>query len=202
MILESVLLTTVGALIGWGTNYIAIRMLFHPREPIVFLGFTIQGLLPRRKQDLANSIAHAVAGNLLPMEHLVDRLNIEGYKEGIVTTVEQHARVRTDELLPRFVPDHWREGIVRAVGQLVAKETVRVVDNLAVDIITKLKTEVDIAAIVEEKVNELDLKQLENLVLSVASRELRYIELFGLLLGGLVGFGQAVLLAALRLAAS
>lgn len=47
------LLPIIGAIIGAFTNYLAIKMLFHPRKPI--LG--IQGLLPKRRKILASKIA-------------------------------------------------------------------------------------------------------------------------------------------------
>ena len=43
----------VGAFIGWLTNYVAIKMLFRPREPWYILGFPMQGVMPRRQRDLA-----------------------------------------------------------------------------------------------------------------------------------------------------
>ena len=46
----------IGALIGWFTNYIAIKMLFHPRDEVRIFFIPIQGVFPRRQKDLpANS---------------------------------------------------------------------------------------------------------------------------------------------------
>ena len=46
----------ISAMIGYLTNVVAIKMLFHPREPIRMLGLEIQGLLPRRQEAIANKI--------------------------------------------------------------------------------------------------------------------------------------------------
>ncbi|MAG01835.1 hypothetical protein CMI42_00710 [Candidatus Pacearchaeota archaeon] len=45
----------VGFIIGAFTNYLAIKMLFHPRKKI----FGVQGLLPKRKELLAKRIGEA-----------------------------------------------------------------------------------------------------------------------------------------------
>jgi hypothetical protein len=37
------LLPFIAALIGWMTNYIAVKMLFHPKEPKKFIGITFHG---------------------------------------------------------------------------------------------------------------------------------------------------------------
>jgi uncharacterized membrane protein YheB (UPF0754 family) len=50
-----IILPIIGALIGWITNYIAIKMLFHPRKKI--LGF--QGIIPKRKKILSEKISQA-----------------------------------------------------------------------------------------------------------------------------------------------
>ena len=40
------LLPVIAAAIGWGTNYLAVRMLFHPREERCILGLRVQGVFP------------------------------------------------------------------------------------------------------------------------------------------------------------
>ncbi|MGI6014123.1 MAG: DUF445 domain-containing protein [Oscillospiraceae bacterium] len=63
----------IGALIGYGTNYIAVKMLFRPLYPVkvgrVTLPFT-PGIIPRRKQALAHAIGMAVGNTLLTGEDL------------------------------------------------------------------------------------------------------------------------------------
>ena len=56
-----VLLPVVGAIIGFATNWLAIKMLFHPRKP----RFGVHGLLPRRQADLAKNIGAIVAEELI-----------------------------------------------------------------------------------------------------------------------------------------
>lgn len=74
---ELISLPIVAAVIGWGTNVIAIRMLFWPREPIRFFGFELLGVLPKRKQDIARSIGEVLNDDLLPTEELIAAVNSE-----------------------------------------------------------------------------------------------------------------------------
>lgn len=53
-----ILIPFIGALIGLITNWIAVKMLFHPRKKI----FGIQGVIPKRKKDIAKRI-----GNVSPI---------------------------------------------------------------------------------------------------------------------------------------
>ena len=53
----------IGAVIGYITNYIAIKMLFRPLEPKYILGVHIPftpGIIPRRKPQLATALGKAV----------------------------------------------------------------------------------------------------------------------------------------------
>jgi len=45
----------IAAIIGWVTNYLAIKMLFHPREKINLIFFSLQGIFPKRQKGLYRS---------------------------------------------------------------------------------------------------------------------------------------------------
>ncbi|HHT66442.1 MAG TPA: DUF445 family protein, partial [Clostridiales bacterium] len=48
----------VGALIGWFTNYLAVKMLFRPIRPwrIPLTKIELQGLIPKRREEIAVTI--------------------------------------------------------------------------------------------------------------------------------------------------
>jgi uncharacterized membrane protein YheB (UPF0754 family) len=85
------------------------------------------------------------------------------------------------------------------VGDLLPEEKVRRVGTLLVERITEAArerlpatiAEFDVGGIVREKVAGYPIEKLEALVLSVAKQHLRTIELFGLVLGFILGLGQA-----------
>ncbi|NDC78344.1 MAG: DUF445 family protein, partial [Chitinophagia bacterium] len=51
----------ISAFIGWVTNWVAIKMLFHPRRPIRFLGLTVQGIFPKRQRQFAERLGRMVS---------------------------------------------------------------------------------------------------------------------------------------------
>ncbi len=55
------LLPILGFIIGYFTNYLAVKMLFHPKNKI----FGIQGVLPKRKEILAKKIGD-IAPEIMP----------------------------------------------------------------------------------------------------------------------------------------
>jgi hypothetical protein len=74
----------VGALIGFVTNVLAIKMLFRPLRPYYFFGLRIPftpGILPRERARLAESIGAMVERELLTPEILRERLAGEELRE-------------------------------------------------------------------------------------------------------------------------
>ncbi|OMH41293.1 DUF445 family protein [Desulfurobacterium indicum] len=82
----------VGGIIGYFTNYVAIKMLFRPKKA-VYLGkwklpFT-PGLIPSKREKLAVSIAKVVKENLLTEETVRKRLNEKKVKKSIEDLVDK-----------------------------------------------------------------------------------------------------------------
>ncbi|GAB4246262.1 DUF445 family protein [Deferrisoma sp.] len=63
-----------GFVIGYATNALAIRMLFRPYEERRFLGLRFQGMIPRRKDEIARKVAEVVTTELLREERVAERL--------------------------------------------------------------------------------------------------------------------------------
>lgn len=58
----------IGSIIGYGTNYIAVKMLFRPLKPVKLGSYTLPftpGIFPKRKGQLAKALGNAVGNNLL-----------------------------------------------------------------------------------------------------------------------------------------
>jgi uncharacterized membrane protein YheB (UPF0754 family) len=68
------LLPLIAALIGWATNYLAIKMLFHPREPKKILGLSFQGVFPKRQNQIAEKLGTLVANELFSMKDIGQRI--------------------------------------------------------------------------------------------------------------------------------
>jgi len=70
MMWNKLLIPVVGAFIGWITNVIAIKLLFHP-----YTGrFGIQGLLPKNKDETAKRLGKIVKEHLLDNETLISQI--------------------------------------------------------------------------------------------------------------------------------
>jgi uncharacterized membrane protein YheB (UPF0754 family) len=188
------LLPVVGAAIGWGTNYLAIVMLFRPKAPLRLLGFTFQGLIPRRRQELAESVAEGVARELLGSEDVAGALESETFRDHLARVLDQRlARVLAEKLAARpFISQFLTEDVLAPIRQAVIREVVHAFPVVAPVLREALTEGLDVRGIVLEKLEQLDVDALEALVYRVARQEFRYIEVVGGVIGFLVGLGQVV----------
>lgn len=114
----------IGALIGYCTNYIAVKMLFRPLKPVYIGKFQLPftpGIIPKRKPALASAVGKAVGNSLLRAEDLEKILASDQMKEtvaeGIVNSIADQMREKSvkdsiQELLPSPVYDEKKEKLV------------------------------------------------------------------------------------------
>lgn len=67
-------LPVFGALIGWFTDWLAIKLVFFPRQRRRFGPFTVQGVFQRRRDEVAKRYARIVADEVMTVPNLVDAL--------------------------------------------------------------------------------------------------------------------------------
>jgi uncharacterized membrane protein YheB (UPF0754 family) len=194
--MKYILLPIIAGLIGWFTNYIAVLMLFRPRNPISFLGFSIQGIFPKRQKYLAEQLGELVAAQLLSSEDIKEKLIGGENLEDILRLVEY----KIDDYLLNTFPGKYPITSIffgaRRKAQIKADllEEVHVaVPDLLSDYADKIESKIDIKDMVREKVEALDPLTLERLLNNILKREFRFIEVVGAVLGFLIGIIQVLI---------
>lgn len=74
----------VAAFVGGVTNHFAIKMLFHPRNPVYIGKYHVPftpGLIPKRREDIAESLGNVVAEYLVTTEGLQELLSRPAFKK-------------------------------------------------------------------------------------------------------------------------
>jgi uncharacterized membrane protein YheB (UPF0754 family) len=194
------LIPVISAAIGYLTNVVAIRMLFHPQKPINVLGFRIQGLIPRRKREMAGAIAGIIQEEFISGEDIEvvvkDAFRRRKVDEIIVQTLKERTegvREKVPLKLPfqgvvgRLLPSR-----VKSIPQWVIRRTVRsaIPPEVVIQKVATEAREFDLEDYIVQKINEYEEGRLENIIHHLAARELRLIEMYGGALGFLVGIIQ------------
>lgn len=188
--IKYIILPLISALIGYITNVVAIKMLFWPRRPISFILFELQGLLPKRRAELASSLGKLVEEQLLSLDDLFDKINTPEVREIISRQIITAVRDRLEEIIPRIVPAKVTQVIVDSLEKLIRQEAEHMIRQIIESGQEYLSNEIQVSKIVEDKVNAFDLDQLEEMIRGVSSPELRAIEILGGVLGLIIGIIQ------------
>ena len=188
-------LPVTGGLIGWATNRVAIWALFRPIRPwrVPGLGWTVQGLLPRRQADLARALAEAVERDLLTAADVRDHLRQLPLDRAAADAVARMVREAVLARLPAALPRSWALRLADRIGEEARLEVIRRFPELAEGLLAAAGDGLRLGPIVERKLLELDPAGVEALVVRLAGRELRFVEWSGAVLGFLVGLVQALL---------
>src|SRR5215204_1871447 len=93
----------VATIHGYGAAWLAIWMLFHPYQSVKLLGITIwpQGMIPRHREKLAQSIGNAVGNELVSQQTVFDALFETSFFQ---SKVEEFVGAYTNDLLSRVYP--------------------------------------------------------------------------------------------------
>lgn len=93
MNIQSILTPFIGAIIGYSTNWLAIKMLFRPYTEKRFLGMKVPftpGLIPKERHRIANSIGEVIEEYLLTDTVILDELSKASTKEHILQFVNKN----------------------------------------------------------------------------------------------------------------
>lgn len=195
-VLKIILLPLISAFIGWFTNWIAIKMLFHPREPKRFLGLTIQGIFPKRQQQFAQKLGSMVARELLHFDEIAAKIadpthlvKVKPFIEEHIDNFLQHKLAQKLPVLSMFIGPSTlapiKEGLLEEIDLLLPQLMERYASDLSAT--------VDIERMVSEKVEQFSSDKLEQLLVAIMSKEFRFVEIIGAVLGLLIGIIQIFL---------
>ncbi len=177
----------VGAVIGGVTNDVAIRMLFRPYAAWRVGGLRVPltpGLIPRERAQIAYAIAQTFTEHVLDSDQVADLL----LTDRVRATLKDKVAGMVDQL----------GGLLGANPAMLA-----MAKGMAGDVLLR---EIDALARgdgpsgdhirerIRERIDALDVAKLEALVLGFSRKQFRAITWFGVLLGGLIGVVQVLLM--------
>jgi uncharacterized membrane protein YheB (UPF0754 family) len=187
------LLPLIAALIGWLTNYLAIKMLFHPKQPINLGIFVLQGVFPKRQEEFAQQIGQIIAEELFSVEdvrHLMDDSEVNDAVKGTIEKhVDEFINQRFSEKFPMlssFVSDD----ILQKFKNVLMEELDAILPEIMETYAMKMEESVDVQHTVARKVAEFSSDKLEALLFRIMKKEFRFVEFIGAVVGFFIGLVQ------------
>lgn len=190
------LIPVISAFIGWITNWIAIKMLFHPRTPRKILGITFQGIFPKRQQQFAEKLGRIVSTEFLSFGDIEEKIsspeNLKKVMPLIESQLDEFLRVRLSQEMPvisMFIGDKTIQKMKSAFMHELETLFPKVMKQFA----GNLKTELDLEHIVISKVSAFSSDKLEEILFQIMSREFRFVEIIGAFIGFFIGLVQVLI---------
>ncbi|MGN0399634.1 MAG: DUF445 domain-containing protein [Blautia sp.] len=154
----------IGAVIGYCTNYVAVKMLFRPLYPVKIGKWTLPftpGIIPRGKARLAKALGSAVGDHLITKEDLEQMLLSDGVKATIVKRVTEGISKLADN----------EESVERFLQHYVERENYEAVREKLEDYITSRITDgldkMDVGNIIAEEGAKEVKKKFEGTMVSM-----------------------------------
>lgn len=186
----------ISAIVGWGTNYLAVKMMFYPLK---FVGippvFGWQGLIPAKRRQMAEIEVELVLGKLLSVEELAGRLEPEALTKAIEHRLHQVVRKIVNEVMEESAPQLWAALPVQGknlVYRRIEDDIPYVVTKMVEDFQHNVNEILDIKElVVEQLVNSPEL--INEIFLRSGEQEFPFIVRSGFYFGFLFGLPSMAL---------
>jgi len=189
-------LPLISAFIGWFTNWIAIKMLFHPREPRKMLGITFQGIFPKRQQVFAAKLGKLVSDELLSFSDISSKITHPDNLKSVMPLIEKHIDRFLREQLPEQMPlisMFIGESTIQQMKTIFVQQLEVIFPEIMQSYVHTLQDQLDLEAIVTQKVAGFSSDKMEQILMSIMQKEFRFVEIIGGILGFLIGLFQVFL---------
>ena len=201
-IAEFLLMVGVGALIGWFTNYLAIRLLFRPYNEINLVIFKLQGLIPKRRHEIAVNIAEVIETELISIREIGDKLDTSSFEyddldDFLDRLVKEKIKAELLEKNP-FLKMFMNDGILNKMRDYIKKLILDNKDELFQLLLKSIEKNVDLKGHIIEKMDNFSLREIEDIIIKISKKELKHIEILGGILGGIIAVFQYLIITIIR----
>ncbi|WP_290062418.1 DUF445 family protein [Amycolatopsis solani] len=193
-----IVLPLFGLLIGWFTDWLALKMIFLPREPRRFFGlYTWQGVFQKRRDQVAADYGDMIAREIITIPHLLEAV-LRGPKSDklfamitreVQKTIDAQASVVKPFVAIAVGTRKFQEMKQTAAAKAAERvpETIRYAENYAINALDVRNTIVD-------RMRKLSALEFEQLLRPAFRQDEWKLIAVGAVIGGLVGELQVLAL--------
>lgn len=193
LLLLFLLVPVVTGLIGWGTNWAAVKMIFHP---VRFLGIGPlgwQGILYKQSHKFASGVADMATENLISARELMERIDPDEVEALLGEVFEREAATLCAEAAGIIAPGAWDKlpepirAMVVAQVQMKSKAMAR---DLFVELSERADDLIDLNKLVYQQLSGANVGRLAEFTQKIGAKEFKFIEYYGGVFGFLIGLVQ------------
>ncbi len=187
------ILPLFGLLVGYATNWLALKLIFQPVEPIRIFGVKYQGLFIKRQNEVSDEYARMLAYEIFTFDRIFAAIVNGPTKDKFINLVAEHANKAIDDAV----------GISRPIIKLVAgKRNFERMKNIVVEktiqelpksvkpVFPYAEEAMDLETIFSSRMKALSPRDFVGFLRPVFQEDELKLIIVGAVLGMLAGLGQ------------
>lgn len=193
LLLLFVTVPVVTGLIGWVTNWAAVKMIFYPARFIGIGPLGWQGILYKQSHKFASGVAEMANNNLISAQEIIERLDSEDGETLLVEPLDEEApalcKVAAEIIRPGAwdaLPAHVQTMICTQIKQKTREINREILDQVR----DKADDLVDVHALVYAQLSGANTDRLAEFTKRIGRKEFTFIEYYGGVFGFLIGLFQ------------
>ncbi|WP_281614077.1 hypothetical protein [Flammeovirga sp. SubArs3] len=195
------LLPLFGILTGYLTNWLALKLIFEPKEPIYFLGMKFQGLFLQRQKTVAEEYASLITSRILTIERIF-RYTLQNTGKAKLSEIFKY---RISELVDETYSEI-NDIIGKIVDDKITQKHLNIIKNIAHftfmaefhicirDAFPYAEKVFNLKNNIQQKIEELPYEDFEGLLRPAFQEDEWILIVVGAILGGCAGMFQFIIL--------
>ncbi|WP_158882193.1 DUF445 domain-containing protein [Amycolatopsis anabasis] len=187
-----------GLFTGWFTDWLALKMIFHPKQPVRYFGlFEWQGLFLKRRAEVSDAYGSLIAQEIITPRNVIEAVLRGPLSDKVLVLIQRqvddelskHASVAKPLLVFAVGSKRYQEMKLSISRKIMERlpETMRYIEDYAEDAM-------DIRNLLVTKMKELEPEEFEGLLRPAFQQDEWILIATGALLGFAVGEAQVLVL--------
>jgi uncharacterized membrane protein YheB (UPF0754 family) len=194
---EPLIMPAFGLVVGWCTDWLALKLIFNPKQPINLFGYTFQGLFLKRREEVAVDYGALIAEQVITPRKIMEAIIDGPLSDRVFALIRHEVEVALDRSA-----GFARPLVVVTVGstryrQLKRTVTAKVMERLP-ETLTHIEAyareTMDVRGLLVAKMQRLDERQFEALIRPAFEQDEWILIAVGAALGFVMGEVQALIL--------
>ncbi|MGW5050523.1 DUF445 domain-containing protein [Actinokineospora sp. NPDC004072] len=187
---EPLVLPIFGGLIGWFTDWLAIKLVFFPREPRRILGIRFQGVFQRRRKVVAQQYGEIVAREVMTVPNIINGILHGPRSDRVMAMVRRTVTKVVDEqasLAKPFVAVAVGSRRFQQMKHAAADKAMSYLDETARIAAPYAQEQINLGKVIAAKMDKLTRVEYEGLLRPAFRQDEWKLIAVGAVIGALVG---------------
>ncbi|MCW2494920.1 DUF445 domain-containing protein [Jatrophihabitans sp.] len=194
---EPLIMPAFGLIVGWFTDWLALKLIFNPKRPITVFRWHIQGLFLKRRREVAADYGALIADEIITPEKVIGAILNGPLSDRVFAMVRREVQSALDRSTgiakPLVVMTVGSAKYDRMKRSIASKVMARLPETM-VYIEDYARESMDIRNLLVEKMQQLDELQFEALIRPAFEQDEWILITVGAVLGFVMGEAQALVL--------